>query len=313
MKLSYETVSIELTKRCNLDCKYCYSRVYKKDEDSELSTERIKIFLNRFKASGGRRVLYTGGEALLRLDFRELVLYAKSLGLLVDLFSNGTLIDEEYARFIGENINLASISIDGPCENHDEIRCVKGSYDKTRKALDYLSACNAHFSLQCMVTSSNYNEMGWLKEIMRNTHPLMIKLGHVSKMGRGRAQEELWLEEEKILNLKKLAGKISEEYSAFHTRVITNIITKEELVKFYPTLEHALAPWLLPNGRLVTCYVNEDVESWTISNADIYPVCDEQIYLKTELLGKIMYEEALKHKYFDLLELSAFMAKQIKQ
>ena len=311
MKLSYETVSIELTKRCNLECQYCYSRVHKKDEEYELSTEEIKSFLERFRFSGGRRVLFTGGEALLRSDFRELVLYAKSLGLLVDLFSNGTLIDEEYAAFLSENINLVSISIDGPRENHDRVRCVKGSYDKTKKALEYLDACNAHFSLQCMITSNNYSEIDWLKEIMENTHPLMIKLGHVSKMGRGRTQKELWLEEEKVLSLKKLAGKISEEYSAFHTRVLTNIITKEELVKFYPTLEHALSPWLLPDGRIVTCYVNENVGDWAISKADIYPECDEKIYGKTKELEKAIYDEALRHRYFDLLELSAVMASRM--
>ena len=311
MKLTYETVSIELTKRCNLECKYCYSRTNKQDELTELSTDQLKDFLKRFRSSGGRRVLYTGGEALLRTDFEELVLYARELGLLVDLFTNGTLINEENSKFLSENINLISVSLDGPEKNHDEIRCLKGSYQKTRKAIEYLSENKAHFSLQCMVTSLNYDKLDWLKEIIEQTHPLMIKLGHVSKMGRGRTQEDLWMDDERILQLKRVAGRISEDYSAFHTRVLTNIITNEELQKFYPSLENALSPWLLPSGNMVICYVNENISDWTISDVATYPEGNEKIYQKTKLLEKAIYEEAMKRKYFDLLELSASMAKKI--
>lgn len=312
MKLAYKTISIELTKRCNLECKYCYSRVYKEDEASELTTEQIKSFLKNFCVNGGRRVLYTGGEPLLRRDFRELVLYARELGLLVDLFTNGTLIDKECARFLSENINLVSVSLDGPRVNHDEVRGVKGSYDKAQKALEYLNDEKVHFSLQCMVTSSNYADLDWLKEIMEKTHPLMIKLGHVSKMGRGKAQKNLWLNEDKVMHLKRLASKISEDYSAFHTRVLSNIITKEELHKFYSTLDNTLSPWLLPNGKIVICYVNEGISDWTISNVASYPEGNDEIYYKTKLLEKAIYEEAVNRKYFDLLELSATMAEEIK-
>lgn len=312
MRLAYETVSIELTKRCNLECKYCYSRVYKEDETTELTTEQIKSFLINFKASGGRRVLYTGGEALLRKDFKELVLFARELGLLVDLFTNGTLIDEECAQFLSENINLVSVSLDGSRANHDEVRGAKGSYDKIRKALEYLNDKKAHFSLQCMVTSSNYDDLNWLKEVIEKTHPLMIKLGHVSKMGRGRTQKNLWISEDKIVHLKHLAAKISEDYSAFHTRVLTNIITKEELQKFYPTLDNVLSPWLLPNGKIVICYVNEGISDWAISDVACYPEGSDEVYRKAKLLERAIYEEAMKRKYFDLLELSADMAKAIR-
>jgi len=42
-------------------------------------------------------LLITGGEPLLRPDFRDIYMYAKRKGFLITLFTNGTLLDADIA------------------------------------------------------------------------------------------------------------------------------------------------------------------------------------------------------------------------
>lgn len=307
--LSFKSISIELTKRCNLECTYCYARSNKSEEKSELKTSDLKRFLKVFKENGGNRVLFTGGEALLREDFQELVSFAREIGLVVDLFTNGLLIDEKNAKYISENINLVNMSLDGPKEHHDKVRQRKGSFDRSVQGLQFLNYYHAHYAIQSMITNTNYGEYNWLIELVKEFNPVMVKLGHVSKMGRGINCTNLWLEKEKILYLKKMASKIS-EVTHFHTRVITNVITKDEFEKFYPSLDAVSNPWLLPDGRIISCYVNKGINNWVISDVWKYPVYDENTFKRTSKLMTEVYREALSKEYIDMLELTSQVAER---
>lgn len=49
-RLQYESISIELTKQCNLECPYCYSRLKKKEEEHQLTTEQLCFFWRNSEA-----------------------------------------------------------------------------------------------------------------------------------------------------------------------------------------------------------------------------------------------------------------------
>lgn len=310
-KLSFETISIELTKRCNLDCRFCYSILPERPAVEELSTEQVCSFLERFRTEGGRRVLFTGGEIFLRADIRELILYAKSHGLLVDLFSNGTLLTEDDASFIAEHVNLINISLDGPEEHHDRMRGKQGSFNQARQAILNLQRHKAHFGIQCMITPENLPHMEWLVELSKDITPLMIKLGHVSKMGRGDGERELWFGEEQISFIKSQAAYLAEECNHFHTRVTTNIITNMEMKVFYPSFMYVITPWMLPDGRILTCYVHGSKDFWTLSTAEKYPLPMEGALDRRNLLVEKTYERAAGLPYFDLLEITSVTAEEI--
>jgi MoaA/NifB/PqqE/SkfB family radical SAM enzyme len=87
--------SIELDLRCNLRCLHCY-------RDGEwpkgiLDTEEVKSVLDQLAEAGTLWLLLTGGEIFLRPDFFEIYDHARKLGLLVTLFTNGTMITEKIA------------------------------------------------------------------------------------------------------------------------------------------------------------------------------------------------------------------------
>lgn len=92
--------SIELTFRCNLRCVHCYIPDF--SGRGEMTTAEITRILSEAADEGCLWMLLTGGEVLLRPDFAEIYRHAKRLGLLVTVFSNGTLFDEKVADLMAE-------------------------------------------------------------------------------------------------------------------------------------------------------------------------------------------------------------------
>jgi radical SAM protein with 4Fe4S-binding SPASM domain len=93
-------LDMELTERCNNDCVHCYINLPagdKKAKSRELSTDQIKRIIKEAVSLGCMVVRFTGGEPLLRKDFRQIYLFAREQGLRVMLFTNATLITKELA------------------------------------------------------------------------------------------------------------------------------------------------------------------------------------------------------------------------
>lgn len=310
-ELMFESISIELTKRCNLNCIFCYATPGDGACGDEITADRLCSFLKKFRECGGRRVLFTGGEVFLRRDLHEIVGCAVTNGLMVDLFSNGTLIERGDAEFIASHVNLINISIDGPASNHDHLRQMKGSYERTVRAIHMLHEAGARFGIQVMMVPDNLEKVDWLIELVKETQPMLVKLGHVSRMGLGKGERDLWLSDEQMNMLKAMTGIISERSAHFHARVITNIITAREFKAFYSSFKNTMQPWMLPDGRILSCYVCDYQSYWTYTSIDEYPAPFDRAAEKREKLLSKVYECASGSKYFDFLELTAHIAENI--
>ena len=92
--------SFELTFRCNLRCVHCYVPDF--SGSGELTTAEVRRILSEAADEGCLWMLLTGGEVLCRTDFPDIYRHAKRLGLLLTVFSNGTLLDERLADLFAE-------------------------------------------------------------------------------------------------------------------------------------------------------------------------------------------------------------------
>lgn len=91
--------TLEVTGRCNNNCRHCYINLPENDADArdhELSLAQIKDIADQAVDLGAVWCLITGGEPLLRDDFEDMYLYLKKKGLLVSVFTNGTLIGPKH-------------------------------------------------------------------------------------------------------------------------------------------------------------------------------------------------------------------------
>ena len=91
---------LEPTFRCNLRCVHCYVNQpagSAEERARELPTGRALSVIDEIADAGCLNLLLTGGEVLLRPDFEELYLHALHRGLLVTVFTNGTLVTDRIA------------------------------------------------------------------------------------------------------------------------------------------------------------------------------------------------------------------------
>ena len=98
--------TLELTPLCNFDCRMCYVRLSGEELRGRgrlLSGSEWLRIAEEMKTAGVLFVLLTGGEPLLHPDFREIYRGLISMGMIVSVNTNGSLIDEEWADFFAEN------------------------------------------------------------------------------------------------------------------------------------------------------------------------------------------------------------------
>lgn len=160
--------SVELTRRCNLRCIHCYAGpAAASDGAAELSTAEWHRLLDEVTRAGCLYFLITGGEPLLRPDFREIYRHAKENGLLVTLFTNATLVDEAVADFFTE-LPPRSIEISlygaGPAV-HDAITGVPGSFQRGLQGIQRLLSRRLPVWLKTMLMNLNRDEIPALRRL----------------------------------------------------------------------------------------------------------------------------------------------------
>ncbi|MEE8217525.1 MAG: radical SAM protein [Vicinamibacteria bacterium] len=156
--------TVETTFRCNLNCVHCYVNEpagAKEIEEQELSLERLKRLVDEVVAEGCLFVLFTGGEVLVRPDFPELYLYARSQGLLVTIFTNGTLITDRIADLFAEHTpETIEITLYGMTrETYERVTRVPGSYDKCLAGIRRLVDRSLPLTLKTMALTWNQDEV----------------------------------------------------------------------------------------------------------------------------------------------------------
>ncbi len=162
--------SIELTRRCNLDCPYCYLRFdHGVSPDNELSIRELLGLFDQFAAEGCLFLTFTGGEPLLREDFREIYLGAIRKGLITAVFTNGALIDADTVDFFARYPPLQiDITIFGStAETADRVAGRKGSFARVREAISLLEERKIPFGLKTVVSTLNRGELREMKEFAR--------------------------------------------------------------------------------------------------------------------------------------------------
>lgn len=135
-------VSIEMTRRCPLECLHCYNNLAMGDQEAhrrELSKEEHFRLLDHLVELGCFWLLYTGGEILARKDFLEIYTYAKQRGFLITLFTNGNLVTEKIADYLREwPLFAIEITLYGRTkETYEALTGIPGSYQRCLRGVGW--------------------------------------------------------------------------------------------------------------------------------------------------------------------------------
>lgn len=171
-KRSLVSFDFEITARCNNNCRHCYINLPARDKltkDKELSFEEIKEIVNEAVSLGALWCLITGGEPLLRYDFFDIYLYLKKKGLLVSVFTNGTLIAEEHVKLFKKYPPRdIEISVYGVTEEtYERVTRRPGSYAAFIRGLELLLSSGVKLRLKAMAMRSNIHELADIARFCR--------------------------------------------------------------------------------------------------------------------------------------------------
>jgi radical SAM protein with 4Fe4S-binding SPASM domain len=163
---------IAVTYRCNNRCQFCYAGCSPENaplsssdttpggtgRHREMDTGEIKHIIDLFRNEANIPFFsFTGGEPTLRQDLEELAAYAVSLGLSVNLVSNGTLVDQARARSLYQaGLQTAQISIEGTtAELHDCLTGNPGSFGCTLDGIRALQQAGVSVQTNTTITTIN--------------------------------------------------------------------------------------------------------------------------------------------------------------
>jgi len=161
-------VTIEVSRRCPLNCVHCYNNLPMGDLDAkrgELTYAEHCHILDELAEAGCLWILYTGGEIFARKDFLGIYSYAKKKGFLITLFTNGTLITPQIADYLLEWRPFSiEITLYGRTrETYERLTGIPGSYDRCLRGIRLLVERGLPLKLKSVAISVNKHEVGDMK------------------------------------------------------------------------------------------------------------------------------------------------------
>lgn len=164
--------TIEITHRCSLKCSHCYNSLPIDDAGarlSELSYEEHCRIVDEITDAGCLWLLFTGGEAFVRDDFLDIYTYSKQKGLLISLFTNGTLITPRVADHLARYTPFSiEITLYGRTKKtYESISGVPGSFEKCLQGISLLRERNLPLRIKTMVVTANRHEIWDMQRFVR--------------------------------------------------------------------------------------------------------------------------------------------------
>ena len=163
-------VSIEVTRRCPLECQHCYNNLPMSDSGaraSEMTFAEHVSLLDELVQAGCLWLLYTGGEIFARNDFLDIYAEAKKRGFLITLFTNGTMITQKIADYLAEWRPFSiEITLYGATkQTYEALTRIPGSYDRCMRGIRLLLDRGLPLKLKTVPTTINHHEVYEMKRM----------------------------------------------------------------------------------------------------------------------------------------------------
>ena len=160
---------------CNLDCRYCYylkkKDLYPRAELFRMADDLLESYVvQHIEACPIESILFSwhGGEpTVLGLDyFRRIVELQRKhrppgRKILNGIQTNGTLLDEGWARFLAAEGFYVGLSVDGPRDLHDSYRVTKGgkwTHKQVMQSFQLLRRYQVPCDVLCVVHHQNVRQ-----------------------------------------------------------------------------------------------------------------------------------------------------------
>lgn len=154
---------------CNNNCVHCV--ITDKKSTQDLTTERIKEIINTIPVD--MVVGFTGGEATIRKDFIELLMFAKDTGHETYLQTNGSMFsDLEFTQEVSKYLDGVLIAIHSHIpEIHNSIVRTHGMYDKTIQGFKNITKLGIDCTTQTVISKLNIDSLLETYDFIQEINP----------------------------------------------------------------------------------------------------------------------------------------------
>lgn len=130
---------VEITNKCNLKCIHCYNESDVHCNNTMKLTDFYRV-VDYLLKNGVSKMQITGGEPFLNKEnLRKMLNYAIGKFSYIEIFTNGTLIPDEWFEYLVNNdIHIALSVYSYDPQTHDSITGISGSFNKTNKTIENL-------------------------------------------------------------------------------------------------------------------------------------------------------------------------------
>jgi radical SAM protein with 4Fe4S-binding SPASM domain len=150
-------IQIEVSSRCNERCIHCYIPNAKKNSGTDIELSLILRVLDEAKEMGTLQLTLSGGELFMHKDIEAILRHARINDFSISILSNLTLLTDKHIKLLKEiNPSLVQVSLYSMKEEeHDAITLVKGSFNKTKNAIERLVSADIPVQISCPVMKLN--------------------------------------------------------------------------------------------------------------------------------------------------------------
>gem|GEM_PF-150052 len=230
--LSIKTLYLEVTHACNQRCRHCYLDAGMHHAVEEMSFAQIAGIIRAFHAQGGRYIIVTGGEPLVRGDIFDILDVMEGLRIPFCFASNSLALHgarlEKLAVYTCLDMYFTSI-LGRDAARHMHITGRDG-YDRVLHALSFFEGKKVPVYVQVTLANAYIDDMEEIAETLLAFDNCTVKFTPIGTLGREdeenaellipqsafprfhekivalQARYPRWVEDGNILNFAQIAG-----------------------------------------------------------------------------------------------------------
>jgi radical SAM protein with 4Fe4S-binding SPASM domain len=275
----------EITNLCNLRCLHCYSAADVPHPD-EFTTDEALDVIDQLADAGTIVLALSGGEPLLRKDWRDLVRHATARGLLVSIGTNGSPVTPQLAAELAKlHVESVCVSIDGAdAATHETVRPSPGSFEKATRAVRLLRAEGVRTIVGFTPVRHNFRQSEAIIDLAFELGASAVNLSEFVPTGRGsidlclRPEELRPIIETWARRKGELAGRMDVYW---HDCRVGEFLAPEERAKYIGCGAGVVLARITYNGKVAPCV------TLPLEAGDLRRQGFQEIWDTSPLLGRI--------------------------
>jgi radical SAM protein with 4Fe4S-binding SPASM domain len=262
------------TSVCQTDCAYCYATRSNIDRSQLISDERVKELFEEAAALGVCKVNVDGGDALCRKNITELIAYAASLNVDVDISTKAYVSKELAERLFDAGIKIIQFGFDAPYPGlFDEVVAREGHFFRTIESINNCADAGIKVRTNSILIQRTYRAIHDLVSLLYTLPLVDMKICPAFRSAYRHRQGILLTEEQKqwlrkqlqILQAEHTDGKIKfdcrSDYLALDER------QRQEAFNNYPRCGVGTESMIIaPDGRVVMCEQSPHTDDFAVGS-----------------------------------------------